>query len=64
MWKFQNFFCYSGLILRDINFGEIRRSKTAIFEALDFVHLANKIQPSESAKIHEIQKSQPLNLLK
>ena len=43
-------------ILREINFGESRSSKTAVFailETLKIVHLV-KLQPSKSVKMHKI----------
>ena len=50
-------------ILREVNFWNSRSAKTATFAilgAVDFV----KYQLSKSAKIHENQNSEPLNLLK
>ena len=53
-------------ILREINFGELRSCKTAILAILGAVNFwyFGKYLPSKSAKIHENQNSEPLNVLK
>ena len=62
MWNFQDFSVTQ--IFREINFGESRSSKPAIFDifrALNFVDLVNfSLQKVE--KIHKIQNTEPLNL--
>ena len=63
VWTFQDFSITQ--ILREINFGESRSSKIVIFANLgggSAFCLFGKFQPSRSAKIHEIQNSEPLNL--
>ena len=63
MWVIQDF-CNTQ-ILREINFGDSRSAKTAVFALLgsvNFVHLV-KIRKI-GAKIHENQISEPLNVLK
>ena len=66
MWKFQDF--YITQILRETNLEDSKSAKTdvfAILRAVDFVHLVNcNLQPSESAKIHKNQNSEPLNVVK
>ena len=52
MWKFQDF--SDTQILCEINFGEYRSSKTAVFAFLGLWTLL--IWPSKSAKIHEKSK--------
>ena len=62
VWKLQNFSVTQ--ILCEINLGESRSSKIAIFAisgALNFAHLVNfSLQKSE--KIHKNQNSEPLNV--
>ena len=49
MWKFQNF--SAAQILREINFGESRGSKTAVFVILESEFFSfGQFQPSKSAK--------------
>ena len=65
MCKFQDFSVIQ--ILCEINFGESRSSKTAVFDifgALNKFYQFGKFQPSKSAKIHKRQNSEPLNVLK
>ena len=53
-------------ILREINFGDSRRCKTAVFAilgTLNFVGLAN-LALQKAQKLHIIQISELLNLLK
>ena len=53
-------------ILREINFGESRNSKTAFFAILEALNSCTfgKFQQSKSPKIHKNQNSGPLNWLK
>ena len=53
VWKFHDFLITQ--ILREINCGESRSSKTAIFALFGAL---------KDAKIHENQNSEPLNVLK
>ena len=64
MWKFQDFSVT--LILREINFEESRISKIAIYcnSKGSELCLFGKLQPLKSAKIHENQNSEQLNVLK
>ena len=50
-------------ILREINFGESRSSKIAIFGALNFVDLVN-ISLQKVQKVMKNQNSEPLSVLK
>ena len=64
VWKFQDFSVTQ--ILREINFGESRSSKTAVYSILgdqNLVHLVNISLP-KSVKVHKNQNSEPLNALK
>ena len=64
MWKFQDY-CITQ-ILREINFGDSSSAKTAVFAilgAVNFVHLVN-MSLQKSAKIHQNQISEPLNVVK
>ena len=58
MWKFLDFPITQ--ILREINFGESRSSKTALFAFC----LVGKFQPTKSAQFHNEQNSEPLNVEK
>ena len=61
MWKFQDFSVIQ--ILREINFGESRSSKNAvfaIFRGSEFSYFGN-FWLSKSEKINENQNSEPLN---
>ena len=55
VWKFQDFSVTQ--ILREINYGESRSSKTAVFAilgVLNFVNLVN-FKPTKSARIMKIK---------
>ena len=63
VWTFQDFSITN--ILREINFGGSRRSKTAISAILgaqNLVDFFSKFQLSKSAKIPKNQNSEPLNV--
>ena len=64
MPKFQNFTVTE--ILREISFGECRNAKTPIFAILEALNFVDWVYLSlqKSGKIHIIQSSDPLNLLK
>jgi len=64
MWRFQIFSVSK--ILREINFGELKSSKTAIFcnfKGSEF-SLFGTFHPTKSANIHENQNAEPLSVLK
>ena len=64
MWKFQDFSVIE--ILREINFGEYKSSKTAylaIMETLNFGNFVN-FSLQKRAKIHPSQNSEPLIVFK
>ena len=63
MWKFIDFSVTQ--TLREINFGDSRNAKTAVFAilgAVNFVTLVN-FSLSKSAKKHKNQNSEPVNVL-
>ena len=64
MWKFHNFSITQ--ILREINFGGCSSSKTADLSNFrgSKIEYFGKFQPSENAKIHKNQNSEPLIVLK
>ena len=72
MWKFHDFSITQ--ILREINFWDSWSAKSAIlthlealnFNFYDFFQFCILVgfRPSKSAKIHQYQKSEPLNVLK
>ena len=53
-------------ILREINFGDYVSAKTAVFNHFGGCEFCSfgELQPSKSAKIHENQNLEPLNVLK
>ena len=63
MWKFHRFSITQ--ILREINFGDSRSAKSAVFVILESEFSSfGQFKHSKSAKIHKSQNSDPLNVLK
>ena len=64
MWKFHDFSITH--ILCEINFGDSRSAKTAVFALLGSVNFCpfGKYQASKSARIHENQNSEHRKVLK
>ena len=63
-WEIQDFSVIQ--ILREINFGESRSSKNALFAILGALYLVNQVNFSlqKVQNIHEIQHPEPPNVLK
>ena len=64
MWNFQDFSVRH--ILHEINFGESRRSKTAVCAVLGALKIIDLVDlyPSEIAKIHKNHNLEPLDMFK
>ena len=65
VWKFQDYSVVQ--ILREINFGESRSSKTAVYAilgAMNFYDLVKICKPPAPSKSAKIQNSEPLNVSK
>ena len=64
VWKLQD--CCITQISREINFESVKSEKTAVFAILGALNLVSfgKFHPSKSAKFHEYQNADPLNVIK